>query len=139
MAQNPWIDFTRGLGRRVDYPILSFAGRGDHICPPEFQKVYDDAAALGGKDHVTIWGSTGGHCVFTPLELRAVVEEYLEWLDSYQTGRPDEPTTADVLARCLSLPARPRLVQLRPGVRRARSDRIRRASRAGGEAPALSA
>ena len=42
--------------------------------------------------------------MFTPLELRAVVEEYLEWLDSYHTAQPDEPTTADVLARCLSLP-----------------------------------
>lgn len=104
MANNTRVDFTRGLGRRVDYPILSFAGIHDYIVLPEFQKVFADTAALGGKDHAMIWGSTAGHCVFTPFELRAVVEEYLEWLDSYDTVRPDEPTTADVLARCLSLP-----------------------------------
>jgi hypothetical protein len=104
MGQNPYVDFTRGLGKRVDYPILSFAGRTDHICTPEFQKVYDDAATYGGKDHALIWGSTGGHCVFTPFELRAVVEAYLEWLDAYRTPAAVEPTTADVLARCLALP-----------------------------------
>jgi len=42
--------------------------------------------------------------MFTPFELRAVVEEYLEWLDTYRTPNEDKPTTADVLARCLSLP-----------------------------------
>ncbi|HEV7731033.1 MAG TPA: hypothetical protein VGR62_02680 [Candidatus Binatia bacterium] len=104
MAQNPYVDFTRGIARRVNYPILSFAGRTDHICTPEFQKVYSDAAALGGKDVAQIWGSTGGHCVFTPSELRAVMEEYLEWLDSYRSANADKPTTADVRARCLSLP-----------------------------------
>lgn len=104
MAQNTYIDFTHGPARRINYPILSFAGRADHICTPSFQKVYDDAAALGGKDHTIIWGRTGGHCVFTPFELRAVIEEYLEWLDSYGTPHEDEPTTADVLARCLELP-----------------------------------
>lgn len=104
MAQNSWIDFTRGAAKRVNYPILSFAGRTDFICLPEFQKVYADAATLGGKDHALIWGSTGGHCVFSLLELRAVVEEYLEWLDTYDTVNENEPTTADVLARCLSLP-----------------------------------
>src|SRR5688572_3810894 len=104
MAQNSYVDFTRGIAKRVRYPILSFAGRGDHITTPEFQKVYDDAATYGGKDHALIWGSTSGHCVFTPLELRAVVEAYLEWLDGYRTGTAAEPTTADVLARCLALP-----------------------------------
>jgi dienelactone hydrolase len=104
MAQNSWVDFTSGTARRVNYPILSFAGRADHICPPEFQKVYADAAALGGKDHALIWGSTGGHCVFTPFELRAVVEAYLEWLDTYRTPAERKPTTTDVLERCLALP-----------------------------------
>jgi hypothetical protein len=104
MGQNSFVDFTRGTAKRVNYPILSFAGTRDHICPPEFQKVYDDAATLGNKDHVIVWGSTGGHCVFTPLELRAVVEEYLEWLDTYRTPAEHRPTTSDVLARCLSLP-----------------------------------
>ena len=120
------VDFTRGTARRVNYPILSFAGREDHICPPEFQKVYDDAATLGGKDHAIIWGSAGGHCVFTPFELRAVVEEYLEWLDTYRTPAEDEPTTSDVLARCLALPgASPSQCNFDPGVhaRRAR-DRV---------------
>lgn len=104
MAKNPPLDFTRGKAKRVNYPILSFAGRTDHICTPEFQKTFADAAAYGGKDHALIWGSTPGHCVFTPFELRAVVEEYLEWLDTYRTPNEDKPTTADVLARCLSLP-----------------------------------
>ena len=104
MARNPWIDFTRGMAKKVNYPILSFSGREDFITVPEFQKVYADAATLGGKDHAMIWGSTPGHCQFTPFELRAVVEAYLEWLDSYGTADEDEPTTADVLARCLSLP-----------------------------------
>lgn len=104
MAKNTNVDFTRGNGRRVNYPIMSFAGTSDYIVLPEFQKVFADSAALGGKDHAMIWGSTGGHCLFTPLELRAVFEEYLEWLDSYGTVDEDQPTTADVLARCLSLP-----------------------------------
>jgi hypothetical protein len=104
MAQNTWIDFTRGTAKRVNYPILSFAGTTDFICVPGFQKVYADAAEYGGKDHAMIWGSAGGHCVFTPFELRAVVEEYLEWLDSYGTANEDKPTTADVRARCLTLP-----------------------------------
>ena len=43
------VDFTRGPAKRVNYPILSFAGREDHICLPEFQKVYADAAALGAR------------------------------------------------------------------------------------------
>jgi hypothetical protein len=104
MAQNSYVDFTRGTAKRVNYPILSFAGRADHICTPEFQKVFADAATLGHKDHATIWGSTGGHCVFSPFELRAVVEAYLEWLDTYRTPNAHTPTTADVLARCLALP-----------------------------------
>ena len=104
MKRNTFIDFTRGTARKVNYPILSFAGREDFICLPEFQKLYDDAATLGNKDHALIWGSTGGHCRFTLFELRAVVEEYLEWLDTYHTVAEDKPTTADVLAHCLSLP-----------------------------------
>ncbi len=102
MAQNPDVDFTRGVAKRVNYPILSFAGRTDHICTPGFQKLYDDAATLGGKDHALIWGSTGGHCVFTGHEMRAVVEAYFDWLDGYRSV--PKPTTADVLARCLALP-----------------------------------
>jgi len=104
MANNTYVDFTRGPAKRVNYPILSLAGTGDHITTPEFQKVYDDAAAYGGKDHTIIWGSTGGHCVYTPQELRATTEEYLEWLDGYGTASEDQPTTADVRARCLTLP-----------------------------------
>ncbi len=104
MAKNTMIDFTRGIGRRVNYPILSFAGTSDYIVIPEFQKVFADSAALGGKDHAMIWSSTPGHCVFNGFELRAVTEEYLEWLDSYDTVRPDKPTTADVRTRCLSFP-----------------------------------
>src|SRR5690606_30225183 len=95
MSQNSFLDFKHGAARRVNYPILSFSGVSDHICTPSFQKVYDDAAKMAGKDHAMIWGSTGGHCVFTPYELRAVVEEYLEWLDSYGTPNEDKPTTAD--------------------------------------------
>jgi dienelactone hydrolase len=104
MAKNTLVDFTKGLGKRVNYPILSLAGTGDHITTPEFQKLYDDSATYGGKDHQIIWGSTPGHCVYTPQELRATVEEYLEWLDSYGTPAEDRPTTADVRARCLTLP-----------------------------------
>jgi hypothetical protein len=103
MAKNTEIDFTRGSGRRVDYPILSFSGREDYIALPEFQKLYHDAATIAGKDHVMIWGSAPGHCNFTSFEMRAVVEEYLEWLDSYRTPQEDEPTGADVLARCRAL------------------------------------
>jgi len=104
MAKNSDVDFTKGIAKRVNYPILSFAGRTDHICPPGFQKLFADAATYGGKDHATIWGSTGGHCAFTASELRAVVEAYLDWLDAYGTVAAHAPTTADVLARCLALP-----------------------------------
>lgn len=104
MALNPTVDFTRGIAREINYPILSFAGTADHICTPEFQRVFADAAAEGGKDQTTIWGSTGGHCVFTPFELEAVVKEYLAWLDTYRTASEHRPSTATVLARCLALP-----------------------------------
>jgi len=103
MSRNTEIDFTRGVGRRVDYPMLSFSGREDYIALPEFQKLFDDAATLGGKDHVMVWGSKPGHCAFTQREMRAVVEEYVAWLDDYGTRHEHEPTPDDVLARCLSL------------------------------------
>lgn len=104
MSRSTYVDFTRGVAKRVDYPLLSFSGREDFICLPEFQKMYADAAALGEKKHAMIWGSTGGHCSFTPQELRSVFEAYFAWLDTFDTAVPSEPTTADVLARCLSLP-----------------------------------
>jgi dienelactone hydrolase len=116
MAQNSDVDFTRGTARRVNYPILTLAGRTDHICPPGFQKLFADAATYGGKDHATIWGSTHGHCVFTPSEMRAVFEAYLDWLDAYHQPNVHAPTTADVRARCLALPgASPSQCNFDPG------------------------
>lgn len=104
MRRTTHVDFTRSVGARVNYPILSFSGREDYIALPSFQKLLDDAATLGGKDHAMIWGSTPGHCAFTQHEMRAVVETYFEWLDAYGTPSEREPTTEDVLARCLALP-----------------------------------
>jgi hypothetical protein len=104
LRQNTFIDFTKGNAKRVNYPILAFGGKQDFVCLPEFQKLYADAAALGGKDHAQIWGSTRGHCQFTANEIRSVVEEYLDWLDAYGSLNVHKPTTADVLARCLALP-----------------------------------
>jgi hypothetical protein len=104
MAKNTRVDFTRGNGKRVNYPIMAFAGTTDYIVIPEFQKVFMDTAALGGKDLAMIWGSTPGHCVYTSFEMTAVVDAYFDWLDHYGTVNAHKPTTADVRARCLSLP-----------------------------------
>lgn len=104
LRENTFVDFRRGIARRVDYPLLAYAGRSDYVCLPEFQKLYADAASLGGKAHVQVWGSTRGHCQFTPSEVRAVFETYLEWLDGFGTAGERKPTPADVAARCLGYP-----------------------------------
>jgi hypothetical protein len=104
LRKNTFVDFTKGPGKKVDYPILAYAGRSDYVCIPEFQKLYADAAAMGGKDHVQVWGSMPSHCIFTAREIEAVVREYLDWLDSYDSPAPDVPTPDSVLARCLALP-----------------------------------
>ncbi|HYC56146.1 MAG TPA: hypothetical protein VEL28_14525 [Candidatus Binatia bacterium] len=95
------IDFTKGKGKAVDYPILSMAGSADWLVIPEFQKVFTDAAEIGGKLLTQAWVSTYGHCTFTEEETTALFLEYFEWLDSADHAAT-QPTHAEIAARCVS-------------------------------------
>jgi len=105
LRKNPFVSFLKGKGKKVNYPIMSFAGDQDYVCIPEFQKFFADTATEGAKAFQQVWGSTPGHCQYTPFELEAVVREYFDWLDGFDplnpsVGRPDGTTTE---ARCLGI------------------------------------
>ena len=101
LAKATLIDFTKGKGKAVDYPILSMAGSADWLVIPEFQKIFTDAAALGGKLVTQTWISTYGHCVFSQEETAAILLEYFDWLDSADHAA-SQPTENDIAARCVA-------------------------------------
>jgi len=104
LAKASWPDFTKGKGKKVDYPILSMAGAADWLVIPEFQRVYTTALATGGKQFTQTWIDTFGHCVFSEQEMTAVYNEYFDWLGPDEGPRGTQPTPADVRAACLALP-----------------------------------
>ncbi|HYC56445.1 MAG TPA: hypothetical protein VEL28_16050 [Candidatus Binatia bacterium] len=101
LAKSTLIDFTKGKGKAVDYPILSMAGSADWLVIPEFQKVFTDAAEIGGKLLTQTWVGTYGHCTFTEEETAALFLEYFDWLDSADHVAT-QPTETDIAARCVS-------------------------------------
>ena len=44
-----WPDFTKGVGKKVAYPILSMAGANDWLVIPEFNRIYTDALTAGNR------------------------------------------------------------------------------------------
>ena len=99
LSKNFAVDYTRGKGKKVDYPILQIANTDDFLTIPGFQTVLEKAAILGGKDHTIAWVNGGSHCNFSQEEIEGGMNAYLAWLD----GGP-QPTPADVQAACLALP-----------------------------------
>lgn len=99
-----WPDFTKGFGKSVSYPILSMAGANDWLVIPEFNRVYGEALAAGGKAFTQTWIDTYGHCVFSEQEMTALFTKYFEWLGPLGGPNGTQPTPADVSAACLALP-----------------------------------
>lgn len=104
LRKNFWPDFTKGFGKKVAYPILSMAGANDWLVIPEFNRVYGDALAAGGKAFTQTWIDTYGHCVFSEQETTAIFTKYFEWLGPVGGPYGPQPTRADVSAACLALP-----------------------------------
>lgn len=100
-AFNP--DYTKGKGKKVEYPILSMAGAADWLVIPEFQRVFTTALDDTSKAYTQTWIDTFGHCVFTEQETAAVFHKYFEWLGPLEGPRGDQPTKADVEAECIAL------------------------------------
>ena len=99
LSKNTRIDFTKGKGKKADYPIVVLAGTADWVAVPEFQRVFADAVALGGKTITNAWVDTPGHCTFSFQEIQATLEAFLDWNDG-----ADQPTKEDIESRCLALP-----------------------------------
>jgi hypothetical protein len=98
------VDFTKGKGKKVAYPILSMAGANDWLVIPEFNRVYGDALNAAGKLFTQTWINTYGHCVFSPQEVTAIFTKYFEWLGPVGGPYGTQPTATDVSNACLALP-----------------------------------
>lgn len=99
-----WPDFTKGFGKKVSYPILSMAGANDWLVIPEFNRVYGDALAAGGKAFTQTWIETYGHCVFSEQEVTALFTKYFEWLGPVGGPYGSQPTATEISDACLALP-----------------------------------
>jgi hypothetical protein len=99
-----WVDFTKGFGKKVAYPILSMAGANDWLVIPEFNRVYTDALTAGGKAHTQTWIETYGHCVFSEQEVTALFTKYFEWLGPVGGPYGTQPSATDISNACLALP-----------------------------------
>ena len=99
-----WPDFTKGVGKKVSYPILSMAGANDWLVIPEFNRVYDDALTAGNKEYTQTWIESYGHCVFSQQEITALFTKYFQWLGPVGGPYGVQPTATDVSNACLALP-----------------------------------
>lgn len=99
LAKNFFVDYTRGKGKKVTYPIMHLANNDDFLTIPGFQTVFMQATDDGAKSRTSAWIDAGSHCNFTPEEIEATANHFLAWVD----GGP-QPTDADVEATCLALP-----------------------------------
>jgi pimeloyl-ACP methyl ester carboxylesterase len=95
-----YVDYTRGKGAKVEYPIMHLANTDDFLTIPGFQSVLMQATDDGGKDRTSAWIEGGGHCNFTPEELEATANEFVDWVNG-----GTQPTAADLEATCLALPS----------------------------------
>nr|ATZ76732.1 Lip139 [uncultured bacterium] len=94
-----FVDYTRGKGSKVEYPIVHLANTDDFLTIPGFQTVFMQATDDGGKARTSAWIDGGGHCNFTPEEIEATANEFVDWVDGGA-----QPTAADLEATCLALP-----------------------------------
>jgi pimeloyl-ACP methyl ester carboxylesterase len=94
-----FVDYTRGKGAKVEYPIVHLANTNDFLTIPGFQTVLMQATDDGAKARTSAWITGGGHCNFTPEEIEATAEEFIAWVDG-----GTQPTAADLEATCLALP-----------------------------------
>lgn len=100
-AYNPI--FTKGKGKKIEYPILAMAGAADWLVIPQFQTVFTDALDDGAKAYTQTWIDTFGHCVFSEEETTAVFNKFFEWLGPLEGPAGTQPTAADVEAECIAL------------------------------------
>ena len=94
-----FVDYTRGKGAKLEYPIVHLANTDDFLTIPGFQSVLMQATDDGAKARTSAWIDAGGHCNFTPEEIEATANEFVDWVDG-----GTQPTAADLEATCLALP-----------------------------------
>jgi pimeloyl-ACP methyl ester carboxylesterase len=99
LAKNFLVDYTRGKGAKLEYPIVHLANNDDFLTVPGFQTVFMQGTDDGSKPRTSAWIDAGGHCNFTPEEIEATATEFMDWVD----GGP-QPVAADLEATCLALP-----------------------------------
>jgi hypothetical protein len=99
LAKAFYVDYTRGKGAKLTYPIVHLANNADFLTIPGFQSVFMQATDDGAKARTSAWINGGGHCNFTPEEIEATANEFLDWVDG-----GTQPTAADLEATCLGLP-----------------------------------
>ncbi len=100
MAKNYLLDYTRGKGRKVNYPIVHLANDDDFLTVPPFQRVFQNALTIGGHPFTSAFVAAGGHCNFTVEEITGTFDAFFAWLD----GGP-QPSDSDIEAACLALPS----------------------------------
>lgn len=96
-------DFTKGRGKKVDYPIVLMAGAADWLVLPEFGNVFTTALTTGSKAYTQTWIDSFGHCVFTQQEMQATFDKFFDWLGPYEGPAGAQPTKLDIHARCNAL------------------------------------
>lgn len=99
LAKNYFLDYTRGKGRKVNYPIVHLANNADFLTIPPFQRVFQNALDAAGHAYTSAFINAGGHCNFTTEEVTATIDQFFAWLD----GGP-QPSDSDIEAACLALP-----------------------------------
>jgi hypothetical protein len=100
LSKNTLIDYTKGKGGKLAYPIVHLANTDDFLTIPGFQRVLTNALNDGQKSFTSAYVNAGGHCNFTTEEVTATLNLFFDWLD----GGP-QPTDADIEDECLALSA----------------------------------
>ncbi len=98
LSKNSFVDYTKGKGSKLTYPIVHLANTDDFLTIPGFQRVLVNALNDGQKAVTSAYVNAGGHCNFTTEEVTATLNEFFAWLD----GGP-QPTDSDIEAECLIL------------------------------------
>jgi hypothetical protein len=99
LSKNFSVDYTRGKGAKLTYPIVHLANNDDFLTVPGFQTVFMQGTDDGAKARTSAWINAGGHCNFTPEEIEATATEFMNWVDGGA-----QPAAADLEATCLALP-----------------------------------
>lgn len=102
LGKNYTVDYTKGKGKKVDYPIMTIAGNADFLTIPGFQTVWHNGLTIAGKDFMNAWIDTGDHCAYTEDEFQATFDEFFAWIDGGL-----KPTDQDLQDACLALPGTP--------------------------------